>query len=222
MTQPPTVAVRGEVHREVEPEIATVSATVNARAGDQDKAKRLLTERLDAVRALLDRYADAIDKRETAGVSIRPDYSGRFGERVRGYLGSATTTVTVHDFAVLGDLLLALGGLELTTVYGPYWALRPDSPAYREARHAALRDAVHRARDYAEALGSRIDALVEVADAGMSGQAPPQPMMFAAARSAPEGGDGGPELNLDPERQHVYASVEARFAITVPEDLTTL
>ncbi len=221
MTHSPSVAVRGEVHREVDPEIAVVTAVVDARAGDQEKAKRLLTERLDAVRALLDRYGDAVEKRETTGVSIRPDYSGRFGERVKGYLGSATTTVTVRDFTVLGELVLALGGAELTSVHGPYWSLRPDSPAYREARHEALRDAVRRARDYAEALGSRVTGLVEVADTGLSGPREPQPMMFAAAaRGEMSIAGDGPQIDLDPQRQQVYASVEARFAIADPGDLS--
>src|SRR5262249_26392603 len=110
-----------------------------------------------------------------------------------------------------GDLMLALADQDQTSVGGPYWSLRPGSPAYREARHVALRDAVDRARDYAQALGVELVALVELADAGLSGRA--APLSYAVDAGATFRG-GAPELNLDPERQQVYASIEARFTTT--------
>ena len=48
-----------------------------------------------------------------------------------------------------------------------WWALRPDSPVYRDARLAAARDAMVRAREYAEAFGGSIAGLIEAADAGL-------------------------------------------------------
>jgi uncharacterized protein len=209
----PVVAVRGEGYLEVDPEIATVSATVSARSADRQRTLHLLAERNDALRALVETFGEAIERRESAGVAVWPDRAKGSSERVKGYVGQATTTVTVRDFTVLGDLMLALGGQEQTAVQGPWWGLRPDSPARREARHAALRDAIDRAQDYAQALGVDLVALVELADSGLSSRDQAVPSVFAA-RSFDE---GGPELNLDPVRQQVYASVEARFTITAPD-----
>jgi len=93
--------------------------------------------------------------------------------------------------------------------------LRPDSPVHRKARHDAIADALTRAREYAEALGSRVVRLVQLADSGLSGAdaggyGAPQTMRgFALSDSAAE-------LDLEPRQQHVYASVEARFQITEP------
>jgi uncharacterized protein len=212
MPDAPIVAVRGEAHLEVDPEIATVSATVSARSADRQRALELLAERHDALRALADTFGEAIERRESAGMWVRPDQSGKSSaERIKGYVGSVTTSITVRDFTVLGDLIVALSGHEMTAVNGLGWGLRPDSPAYRDARHAALADAVERARDYARALGVELVALIGLADAGMSGR--PEPVMLSLAG---QGYGGGPELTLDPQRQQVYASVEARFTITAP------
>ncbi|GAA1035638.1 hypothetical protein GCM10009557_44060 [Virgisporangium ochraceum] len=218
MTEP-VVAVRGEINREVPPEIATVSVTVSARDRERQPALARLAERSTALGALLDGYAEAIERRETSGVYVYPETKGA-GERIVGYRGSVTLQVTVTDFAVLGELMLRLADQDQTTVGGPHWALRPDSPAYRQARHDAIGDALTRAREYAEALGARITRLLQLADAGLSGSglpaegAPIAVGMRAMAFAADSG--GGPNFDLEPRLQHVYASVEARFAMTEP------
>jgi uncharacterized protein YggE len=53
------------------------------------------------------------------------------------------------------------------------WALRPDSPFYRDARLAAARDAKVRAREYAEASGGTIAGLIEAADPAWSTRSSP-------------------------------------------------
>src|SRR5205809_6694974 len=156
----PVVAVRGESVSEVDPEIATCAVTVSARDKDRQETLRRLTARVDAVRAVLDGYAGAIEKRETSGLSVYPE-TRPSSERVRGYRGTVTTTITVTDFTVLGELLLRLADQDQTGVSGPQWGLRPGSPAHREARRAAVDDAGARAHEYAEALGARLTGLLE-------------------------------------------------------------
>jgi uncharacterized protein YggE len=219
MTEP-VVAVRGEINREVAPEIATVSVTVAARDRERQAALTRLSERSAALGTLLDGYAEAIERRETSGVYVYPETRGP-GERIVGYRGSVTLQLTVVDFAVLGELMLKLADQDQTTVAGPYWALRPDSPAYRQARHDAIGDALTRAREYAEALGARITRLLQLADAGLSGAAPAAdygaPQMMRTMSFAAAGDSSAPSFDLEPRLQQVYASVEARFAITEPE-----
>jgi uncharacterized protein YggE len=211
----PIVAVRGEINREVPPEIATVTVTVAARDRDRQAALRRLAERSAALGTVFEAYAGAIEKRETSGVYVYPETKGP-GERVVGYRGSVTVQLTVTDFAVLGDLMLRLADQDQAGVSGPYWALRPDSPAYRTARHDAIGDALTRAREYAEALGARVVRLVQLADSGLSGAdaggfGDPQVMRgFTAAAAADV------SLDLEPKQQRVYASVEAKFQITEP------
>jgi uncharacterized protein YggE len=209
----PVIAVRGEVTRDVEPELAGFSVTVAARDKDRLAALHRLRERADTLRAVLDEYADAIERRETSGLHVYPE-TRRKGERVVGYTGSVTTTVTVHDFSELGELMLRLADQDQVQVHGPWWSLRPDSPVYREARQAAIGDAIARAREYAEALGAQVTGLVELSDVGLSQGA--RPLGFAGGVQFARDGGGAPELELDPQRQTVHAQIEARFAISEP------
>ncbi|HET9517241.1 MAG TPA: SIMPL domain-containing protein [Actinoplanes sp.] len=217
MVEQPTVVVRGGAVREVPPEVASFSVTVSARDKDRQSALTRLAERAASIRALLDDAGEAIERRETGGVHLHPELK-RAGERVVAYAGSVTTTVTVTDFTVLGELMLRLGDQEQTAISGPWWALRPGSTAGAEVRRAAIADALDRAREYAAAVGASLDRLIEIADEGTGGGGA-QPRMrsfgtFAAAEAQPL------ELDVDPQPQTVQASVQVRFSITEPTALT--
>lgn len=210
MADAPVVAVRGEAYREVTPELARFTVTATARDRDRETTLTRLAERAAAVRVLLDAAEPAVERRETGQLRVWPE-TKRSGERVVAYHGSVTTTVTVVDFTALGELMLRLADQEQVEVAGPWWSLRPDSPAHREARHAAIADALARAREYAEALGARVTALLELADTGLAA-APPMMAKAGFARA----GEAAPELELDPQPQPVQAAVEARFTISEP------
>jgi uncharacterized protein len=214
MAEAPVVAVRGEVFREVDPEIATFSVTVSARDRDRQEALRRLASRLDELRGVLDGYAVAIEKRETSGMYVHPE-NKRSGEKVSAYRGTVTTTVTVTDFSALGEMMLRLADRDQVSVSGPWWALRPGSPAYRAARRDAIADAITRAREYAEAVGAQVTHLVEISDAGPSTQGGTVSLGFRDV-----GGGREPELNLEPQRQQIQGQVEARFQISTPTALS--
>ncbi|WP_412737404.1 SIMPL domain-containing protein [Krasilnikovia sp. MM14-A1259] len=214
MAEQPTVVVRGEASREVPPEQAVFSVTVSARDKDQATTLARLTERAAGLRQALDGFPEAIEQRVTSGLVVYPELR-RSGERVSAYSGSVTTTVTVTDFTVLGELLMRLARREQTAVSGPWWRLRPGSTAGAEVRRLAVADALARAAEYADAVGARVDRLVELADEG-AGSA--QPAMRMVAFSAP-GGGGAEHLELDPQPQTVAASVVVRVAITEPAKL---
>ncbi|MER7763252.1 SIMPL domain-containing protein [Streptomyces sp. NPDC097619] len=218
--QVPRVAVRGEARLEVDPEIARIGITVSARGTDRRTALEDLTRRNAAVLELVKGYGEAVEKLETGTFSVTPELTrhGR-SERIRAYHGRVYLTAELADFTALGELTTRLADLELTSVDGPWWALRPDSPAHGEARRQAVLEAVQRAREYAAALGSELSALVELADLGAedAGPLPSGPgggsfraMAFAAEAEQP------PALDLEPQRQSVYASVNARFTMTPP------
>ncbi|MYT27915.1 MULTISPECIES: SIMPL domain-containing protein [unclassified Streptomyces] len=214
----PRVAVRGEAHLEVDPEIARITVTVSTRGTDRTTALTDLTRRNEHALTLIKSYGDAVEQLETGSFTLTPQLTdkGRH-ERIRAYHGRVTLTATLNDFTALGELTTRLADLELTRVDGPWWALRPDSPAHRSARTQAVHEAVQRAREYAEALGATLDAVLEIADIGAEGQAQQQGYGFAApagARSAAL--ETAPALDLEPRRQTVHASVNARFTMTRP------
>ncbi|WP_405580898.1 SIMPL domain-containing protein [Streptomyces sp. NBC_01092] len=217
----PRIAVRGEARLEVDPEIARIGVTVASRGKDRRAALDDLTRRNAAVLDLIKTYGDAVERLETGAFSISPELKdkGR-GERVHAYHGRVHITAVLTDFTALGELTTRLADLDLTRVDGPWWALRPDSPAHRQARQQAVREAVQRAREYAEALGSSLAALVELADIGAESAPPPYPQapggrMRSVAYGAAEDAAAAP-LDLEPQRQHVHAQVNARFTMTPP------
>jgi uncharacterized protein YggE len=210
-----TVAVRGESVREVDPEQAQFTVVTTARDKDRQTTLTRLRERADALRQSLDRFGDAIEGRETGGLHVYPE-SGRRGERVTAYQGSVSTTVTVTDLAALGEMMLAVAGQDQTQVHGPTWSVRPDSAVHREARTAAVADAIERAREYAAALGAEVLELIELADPGLSGRTEGLGPFQAYGSNALRGKSSAADLELDPQRQRVYAAVEARFTITSP------
>ncbi|MCM1971459.1 SIMPL domain-containing protein [Streptomyces sp. G1] len=217
----PRVAVRGEATLEVDPEIARIGITVSARGTDRRTALEDLTRRNNAVLDLVKSYGDPVEKLETGAFSITPELTrhGR-GERIRAYHGRVHLTAELNDFTTLGELTTRLADLELTQVDGPWWALRPTSPAHGEARRQAVLEAVQRAREYAAALGAALAALVELADLGAENAPAPfhaagagmRTMAFSTAEDA-----GVPALDLEPQRQTVYAQVNARFTMTPPQ-----
>lgn len=215
----PRVAVRGEASLEFDPEVARITVTVSARGTGRREALESLTRRNSEALELLKGYGESVEKLATGTFSVSPELTekGR-RERVRTYHGRVQITATVGDFTALGEMSTRLADMELTRVDGPWWALREDSPAHREARQQAVREAVTRAREYAAALGGELVALVELADLGAENSAPspaPPGPRAAAFGGAPAAG-AAPALDLEPQRQRVQAQVNARFLMSRP------
>jgi uncharacterized protein YggE len=220
MTEPgATIAVRGSWTAQVPPERARVRISVGARSGDRAQALRDLTRRLDEVGAEVTGYGGAVESADTGTLWVHPQIKdGKPRERVTGYVAGAVVTVTVVDFAVLGDLLLRLADRDMVGLDGPFWELRPQSDAYRLAHVEAVRDARRRAEEYAAAAGVRLTGLVEIVDVGLSGDAGPVHLASAAFARA-GGGSVAAEVSFDvqPVPQTVDAAVEVRFTCSQPE-----
>ncbi|MFD3534336.1 SIMPL domain-containing protein [Streptomyces sp. NPDC058664] len=216
----PQVTVRGEGRLEVDPELARVWLTVSARGTDRSATLTDLTRRNARVLDLVKAQGDTIERLETGRLSISPEL-GRRGraERVHAYVGRVRVTAELTDFTALGELVTRLADLEMTSVDGPWWELRPDSPAYAEARRLAVTEAVRRARAYAEALGTTLTSLIELSDAGLGGPDMSMPPAFPGTHRiafAAEAAGETPPLDLEPQRQTVTAEVVARFTMRPP------
>ena len=191
--QQPVISVRGEAWLEADPEIAVVNVMVQARDRDRRAVLDRLASRNRQVLDLVREYGDAAEKVESGPASAHPEFKPKGDrERVTGYIGQASARVTVRDLSVLGELVARLAELELVTVAGPWWSLRPDSPVYRQVRIAAAQDATLRGREYAEAFGGQLGELIEAADTGLlSSQASQQQggwhpqAAFASLRGGP-------------------------------------
>lgn len=226
MSDRPLLSVRGEATLEVPPEIVQLTITVTARDPKRERALELLSKRSGECVELLTSYGDGVERVETSGLAVYPELRS-FGrrEQVRAYRGTVRLDVTVVDFAILGDLVARAADGEMTTLTGPWWRLRNDSQVHRRVRQEAARDAIARAREYAEAVGGHLTGLVELADVGLTTEGRP-PAVFAAPLAAPAAARTRaaeayepPPIDLEPQVQVVRAHVEARFTMSPPEGL---
>ena len=220
---PAVISVRGEALLTVEPEVVDLTVVVTTQAKDRREAFERLVKRNDEVLALLRSYGDSVERIESSGVAVHPEVRrGGRDEKVRSYGGAVRVEVRIADFAVLGEIVARVADLEAAHVEGPRWRLRRTSPVYRKARTRAVGEARTRAEDYAEALGSRITGLIELADSGLmqTERARTTAVQHASRSPAVAGAAFGsaeaPALDLEPVSQEVRASVEARFYATQP------
>ncbi|MFF8967982.1 SIMPL domain-containing protein [Streptomyces sp. NPDC014995] len=216
----PLLTVRGETTLEVDPEIARIGITVTARGRDRRTTLDDLTRRNATVLDLVKSYGDTVEHLATGAVSITPELTPRGrGERVRTYHGHTHVTAELTDFTALGELTTRLADLDLTRIDGPWWALRPTSPVHRQARRQAVHEAVQRAHEYADALGTTLAALIQLTDTGTQGPHPRaafdrRAVRMSAATAEP---DTTPEpLDLEPPRLRVQAEVSAQFTMVPP------
>ncbi|MCZ0997499.1 SIMPL domain-containing protein [Streptomyces mirabilis] len=220
----PRVAVHGDAHLEAAPEFAGIAVTVSARGTDRRDVLGDLSRRNALALDLITGYGDAVERVETGALAITPELTehGR-REVVRAYHGQVHTIVELTDFTALGELIARLAHLDLTSVHGPWWGLRPGSSVHRQCRRAAVHEAVRRAREYAAALDAELVALVELSDNGLTTgvlqTAHDDLMDQMALRGGTEDLAPGAVASIDlrPERQTVTARVEARFIMTPPQ-----
>jgi uncharacterized protein YggE len=221
MHEQPLIAVRGEAVIKAEPEIARLEVSVVSRDADRAGALQLLEERVATVAKILASFPDVIDTVEESGLRVSPQLSNRRPpERLPGYVGICRQGVSVTGFDRIGELMAELGGQELTEVGGPWWELRAGSPVFRQARMAAVSDAIAKAKDYADGLGSELTGLVELADSRMLSDGGPGEAPRFTAKLPQRTRVAAPEefsFDLAPAQQTVRVTVEARFRISQPD-----
>src|SRR5208282_6532013 len=112
----PVISVRGEASLEVEPEIAIMTVTIEARDRDRRTVLGRLASRNQHVTGLIKRHGEAVEKLESGPASVRPEIRDKkASERVAGYMGRASVRITVRDFTVLGELVASLSDEDLVT-----------------------------------------------------------------------------------------------------------
>jgi uncharacterized protein len=85
----PVISVRGEATLEVEPEIAIVSVTIEARDRDRRTVLGRLASRNQHVTDLIKSHGEAVEKLESGPASVHPDI--RVSAPWRGVVASAAS-----------------------------------------------------------------------------------------------------------------------------------
>jgi uncharacterized protein YggE len=161
-----------------------------------------------AVAALLEQFAGALERSSTSGLHVSPTFNHRNPTKITGYTGTFGTSLVVSDFEALSELILALSALPSSQVDGPWWSLKPDNPMYRDVRLAAIAEARRRAEDYAAAFGATVSELVEVSDLD-GGMGVPMRMTGMAMEMAASDSS----FAFEPALQTVSGNVTVRFTL---------
>ncbi len=199
-----TARSKAEALRSVTASLARLTADLAARGAvpfDEGAGRRPLTWSAHSSATREERYHD----KETG----RAERSGQVTATV-------ALRVTVRDLDTLDDLSGVLAAHPSLNVHGVMWHVDWDNPAWPQVRTAAIGAAIHKARDYAAALGAMLRQVEHIADAGLLGgdTAPYQPGRMVARKgfSASVEQPGTPALN--PVPQELIATIEARFRTT--------
>ncbi|HET9938523.1 MAG TPA: SIMPL domain-containing protein [Gaiella sp.] len=201
-----TVSVRGRGVTSVRPDELTVGLTVQAlrpRASEAFAEAGRLAEQLVALCAEL---AIEPGSRATSNVSLSEhgEHTDR-GWQHRGYLASCRLAVRLEDAELASRLVTEAAERLEIKIDGPAWRVAHDNPGRAEARRLAAQDARQRAEEYAAALGSRVGAVVAVAEP----ETKPERLELAAlARSA--------DMPLEAGQQELVAVVDVTFQLEQP------
>lgn len=184
-----TIVVNGEGNSSVAPDMAVVTMAVVKQAETADKALKDNNEALAQVLSAV-KVAGVADKDiQTTGFSIAPNYrqinDGGIrvsGPEIIGYTVTNTVTLRLRDLSKVGGLLDS--AIKLGINQGGQVAFLKEHPqdTITEARKAAMRDAMDKARTLAEAAGVSLGRLIEVNENFTPPM--PAPMMRAAKMSA--------------------------------------
>lgn len=157
------------------PDVMTVSAGVVTTGRTAREALRsnaaLATRLVDAVRA------SGVEPSEirTEELSVKPtldegdrDRADSEGRRptITGYVAGNRVRIQLKDLARAPEIIDAMTGAGANDVRGPSFSLSNPAPAIREARRAAVAQALLEANTYAEAMNMRITRVLRVSERG--------------------------------------------------------
>lgn len=216
------ITVRGSFSAFEAPERGTVHATIAYEGPAMEPVYERVARDLEAVRASLDPLREPggpvtwWSAQQLRTWSVRPWHKD--GKQLPlVHHAAVNLEAKFRDFTALSRWVAGhVAATEGFRVARVEWALtvaRRDALA-REVRTRAVRDAVTRAQQYAEALGGGRVRPVALADAGMLGASlAPQGGSGVAYMRAAATGAAPSEVELVPEHIEVSAAVDARFVV---------
>ena len=204
-----TVTVTGEGELAVEPEIATVRLSIEARdkelARAQTRAGEVVTAVLELTRAL-----EIPDEQvQSTQLHVQPEYDWREGrQEFRGYLVQREVSVELEDLAKLGPLVERAMNAGVNSIAPPELDVRDPRALHRTVLQLAAADARANAAALAETLEMKLGKVhrLSAVDGG-----PPQPKMEMQMMRAAD--PGGSEETYLKGRIAVRASVQAEFEL---------
>lgn len=178
---PATLTVSGHGTVIAQPDTARITFGVTIDGETLAAAQSEATVTMSAILAEVE--GAGVAERDIQTVDYRVDILYDYDDdgdvsRILGYQVSNSVSVTVRDLDALGALLDAVVAQGANDVYGISFFLADTTAAARQARTAAVDDAMTKATDIAAAAGLQISRVVSIAERSSP---PPTPVDFDAA-----------------------------------------
>lgn len=215
------INVRGSHTVTVPPERATVYATVSADGPAPEPVVQVVASTLAEVTASLQSRHDPTGGPVTrySVEQVRKGAHRPYNQEGRQlplvHTASASVTATFVDFDDLASWVDRTASQDGVGINHIEWTLTDTTRhmTERQIRQEAVRDAVRRAQDYADALELGPVTVRAISDTGLSGSGEPRVLM---ARMMADPSGGQPQILLKPEDVQIDAHVEAKFSVHAP------
>lgn len=188
---PRQISVTGEARTEVAPDRAVITLGVTADAKEAALAMRRVSDDMAQVIAQLREAGIAGEDMQTQRISVDPIWRGdRYdnsqGRReITGFVASNTLAVRVRDLENLGKILddvLQAGANEFR---GLSFGVADRAAVLDQIRGDAVRDAIRKARQLAEAAEMTLGPVRSISEHGGGGGVPMMAMEMARSGSVP-------------------------------------
>ena len=184
----PSLHVTGEGVVTAAPDMAEITLGVTHEARRADAAMEAVSEDVTRILAALSRLGISPVDLQTNRVSLNPvwdqtNYSSGGGRRIIGFVASNTVRARIRDLGELGSIMNEVIDVGANNFNGLRFGLQSPAPVQSQARQAAVRDAVAKARELAEAAGVTLGPIRTIQDHGTPRAETME--MAAVARSSP-------------------------------------
>jgi uncharacterized protein YggE len=180
-----TMTVSGEGEIRAIPDEAQLSAGVVTQAHNAADALAENSRRMNAVFDALKHLGIPDKSIQTSDFSVSPQYQtdqhGNTTLKVIGYQVSNNVNVTVDDLGKLGPAVDALVSTGANNMGGISFTIRDTKPLLDQARAAAVKDALGRAKIYSKSAGVTLGPIMSI---GENGYETPRPMFRAMTAMA--------------------------------------
>jgi hypothetical protein len=185
-TKTDTFSVTGEGKVSVPPDIAVISAGVQAQGTTVKIAQDQLNKNMNAVSAAVKAAGVGSKDIQTSGYSIYPTYDYRAGgQKITGYQASSNLTIKVRAIDTTNSVIDAATAAGANQIGGISFDVDDKTKVQNEARQKAVTDAKSKAENAARIAGFYLGKIINYSED--FGNAPrPIPMMAKADSTGTE------------------------------------
>ena len=203
-----TITVEGTATSSTEPDIATITVSIDTTEATVEEAQSRNNTVTTSVTSALKALGISGDDIQTSSYNLYEDefYNSETGEfEPRGWIVYQSLEVRVRDINIVGDVLDAAGRSGATDIYGPDFRVDDPSSQIQNARAEAIADARKQAAQIARALGASVGEVIDY-DEWTSGGSP-------YYSDYAYGVGGYEELAVEPGSEDVSLTVTITFEI---------